>query len=489
MSKQQTIVILGGGTAGWMTANLLHLQLAKHGFKVLVIESPEIGIIGVGEGSTPQLKVFFDLLGITEQQWMPQCDATYKYGIRFNAWTEHKEAPNTYFHPFPASTDGHSAKAFLGATHYLRSGQPAAPHPDRYFLATYLATANKTPKLKNPSTAPPAVSYGYHFDSYKLGAYLKRHGEDQGIETMSATIASAQAEHGNILSLTTTDNTTITADWFFDCSGFNSILLQKTLHVPFESFSDHLYNDSAIATPTPCQGQELGQTEATALSAGWAWRIPLQSRIGNGYVFSSHYKSFAEAETEFCEHLGLDPDTASFRRIKMRVGQVAQHWSGNCVGVGLAQGFIEPLEATALHLVQETVTQFIGAFTAGNFTTRHQNQFNEVIKQRFLGVKDYITGHYVLNQRTDSRYWEDCRSTVKPTPSLNKIMACWASNGDLQQLLQEQGLAAYYPSISWYCLLSGYHTYQDSHLAQWQNDNTTVQEVARFLREQCALFA
>ena len=488
MLKQQTIVILGGGTAGWMTANLLHLQLAPQGFTIRVIESPDIGIIGVGEGSTPQLKVFFDLLGISEQEWMPQCDATYKYGIRFNAWTEHEHAPNTYFHPFPASTDGQSAKPFLKETHLLRSGQSAAPHPDRYFLTTYLAAANKSPALENKSNSLPATSYGYHFDSYKLGAFLKRFGEQQGIETISTTISSAHAEHGKILSLTTTSDEIIYGDWFFDCSGFSSLLLEKTLNVPFESFADSLFNDCAIATPTPCKACELGQTEATALSAGWAWRIPLQSRVGNGYVFSSKYKSFAEAEAEFCAHLDLNPAETSFRRIKMRVGQVTEHWSGNCIGVGLAQGFIEPLEATALHLVQETVTQFIGAFTAGEFTTRHRAQFNQVIKQRFSGVKDYITGHYVLNKRYSSEYWQDCRSKAIPTPALAKIIDCWKNNGDLQQHLQENGLAAYYPAISWYCLLSGYHTYLDAHLDLWQNDNTTLKQVEQYLQDQCALF-
>jgi len=489
MKKQQNIVILGGGTAGWMSANLLHLKLAQHSFKIRVIESPDIGIIGVGEGSTPQLKVFFDLLGISEQEWMPQCDATYKYGIRFNAWTEHKYAPNTYFHPFPANTDGQTAKAFLGATHLLRSGQAAAPHPDRYFLTNYLAAANKSPALKNDTNQSLSTSYGYHFDSYKLGAYLKRFGQQQGIETISTTIASANAEHGNILSLTTTTGEVICGDWFFDCSGFNSLLLQKTLNVPFESFADSLFNDCAIATPTSCKSHELGQTEATALAAGWAWRIPLQSRVGNGYVFSSKYKSFNDAESEFCEHLNLNPKETSFRRIKMQVGQVAKHWSGNCVGVGLAQGFIEPLEATALHLVQETVTQFIGAFIAGEFSTRHQTQFNQVIKNRFLGIKDYITGHYVLNGRYSSEYWQDCRSQAKHTPALAKIIDCWQSNGDLQQHLQDNGLAAYYPTISWYCLLSGYHTYRKADLELWQNDNKDLRTIEQFLQDQCALFA
>jgi 2-polyprenyl-6-methoxyphenol hydroxylase-like FAD-dependent oxidoreductase len=488
-NNQQHIIVLGGGTAGWMTANLLQQQLAPKGFVITVVESEDIGIIGVGEGSTPQLKVFFDILGIDEQQWMPQCDATYKHGITFHAWTTGESPlPHTYFHPFPSSLDNQTAGAFLRANHQTLHNQSAAPHPSQYFLAHHLTQQKRSPHLLERADTEVKTTYGYHFDSYKLGAFLKHYGTQQGIQTRTATIASVQQDERGISSLTTTDNNIITGDWFFDCSGFQSLLLQQTLGVEFESFAAHLFNDCAIATPTPCGIEEHPHTQATALRCGWAWRIPLQSRVGNGYVFSSRFCDFEEAEHELAQHLGLDKDSTSFRRIRMKVGQVKQHWYKNCVAVGLAQGFIEPLEATALHLVQETVTQFIGAFTAGQFSQHYQAQFNKVIRARFNGVKDYINGHYILNKQTGP-YWQACREKAKVTPHLQQIILCWQRGGDLHQLLTQLDLLAYYPTVSWYCLLSGYQHFPTLGLAKAELESEESKQIKMFLEQQAEAFS
>ena len=491
---KQIITVVGGGSAGWMTANLLHHQLHQHGFVIKVIESPSIPIIGVGEGSTPQLKVFFDILGIDESKWMAACDATFKHGIRFNGWTDlvHPQYDH-YFHPFPSNQDHNSGRYFLQQVHQMLAGQPAMPHPDPYFLTATLAQENKTPLHAHPELK---TSYGYHFDSVKLGQFLKAYGTGKGIELISTTIDSVEHQAQTITSVTDEQGNVYHSDWFFDCTGFTGKLIQETLGTEFIPYSDNLFNDRAVAIPTQRTDDEFPHTTATALACGWAWRIPLTSRIGNGYVYSSQYSSPEEAERVLRQHLNIDDKTPA-RHLSMKVGRLAQHWVGNTVAVGLSQGFIEPLEATALHLVQETVTQFIGAFCAGKFTNTYQAQFNATINARFEGVRDYIVAHYACNQLaqgkgmdiqpplssnlipSSKKYWADCRNKVHLSENLQAVLACWKNGGDLHQLLVDRKMQTFYPTLSWYSLLAGYR--QFSH--QQYQDNIQTKQIQSKLVE------
>ena len=459
MKKNKNIIVLGGGTAGWMSANLLHLKLAPLGYRITVIESDDIGIIGVGEGSTPQLKVFFDLLGIQEQDWMPKCDATYKYGIQFRHWCKpdpKRPFLDDYFHPFPASTDARTAIEFMHACHTMMQGYPAPVKPDPYFLTAYLTNKNIAPC--EISLNGGSCNYGYHFDSYKLGAFLADFGQKQGIKRCVDTIKDVKSCENGITVLHGKQQTQYHGELFFDCSGFQGLLLQQTLNVPFESFADNLLNDSAIAIPTKRETLEPMQTQATALSSGWAWRIPLTSRVGNGYVYSSHFIDKEAAEDELRNHLGIDKSPPA-RHLKMKVGQVSKHWHKNCVAVGLAQGFIEPLEATALHLVQETVVQFIGAYLAGKETLHFQDAFNDNIRSRFLGIKDYISAHYCASNRCDSKYWKEASQAKHRTAHLQQLMQLWQTGQDINAYLTTHKLHQYYPTMSWYCLFAGYQQF------------------------------
>ena len=459
MKNNKNIIVLGGGTAGWMSANLLHLKLAPLGYNITVIESDDIGIIGVGEGSTPQLKVFFDLLGIQESDWMPKCDATYKYGIQFRHWCKpdpKRAFLDDYFHPFPASTDPHTALDFMHACHTMLQGYPASVKPDPYFLTAYLSESNIAPSSR--SLRDTSCNYGYHFDSYKLGAFLAEFGQQQGIKRCIDTITDVETNHNGIAVLHGKEHSQYRGNVFFDCSGFQGVLLQQTLKVPFDSFAENLLNDSAVAIATPRTHTESMQTRATALSAGWAWHIPLTSRVGNGYVYSSQFIDATQAEDELREHLGID-HTQPARHLTMKVGQVSKHWYKNCVAVGLAQGFIEPLEATALHLVQETVVQFIGAYLAGKESMHFQDAFNENIQNRFAGIKDYITAHYCASNRSDSKYWQKASEAIHRTHHLQQIMQLWQSGQDINAYLTAHKLNQYYPTISWYCLLAGYQQF------------------------------
>ncbi len=457
-SKPLRVVILGGGTAGWMAASLMAKRWGDGGFQISVLESPDIGIVGVGEGSTPQLKAFFDVLDISEAEWMPRCNATYKAGIRFHNWTSHPGF-ESYFHPFPSEVDERTAPAFFCNSMARRRGQDVSAHPDRFFLATRLAQRKLAPL---PAHSFPFRSwYGYHFDSTLIGRFLREHSTARGVRYLEGTVARVeQAENGDIQALHTSDGRRIEGDFFIDSTGFRSLLLQTTLGVPFRSYSENLYNDSAVVAPTPADTDGISpQTTATALKAGWSWRIPLQNRVGNGYVYSSRYLDKDAAETEFRAHLKLDDSHPPLRHLSMRVGRVEQHWVRNCLAVGLSQGFIEPLEATALHLVQETVENFIRAFSAGGFDNTHQDAFNANINARFEGVRDYIVCHYKVNTRGDSEYWRDNARNDALSDSLRRILSCWVAGEDLGREVQHQQIERYYASASWHCLLGGYGVY------------------------------
>ena len=457
LAKNKSIVIVGGGTAGWMAANLMAKSWQHLDFTIRLVESPDIGIIGVGEGSTPQLKGFMDFLGVKESEWMPLCNATYKNGIQFVNWST-KPGFEHYFHPFPAQTDDYSAPAFFHNSFVRRKGIDVEGHPDHFFLATYLAKHKLSPIPAH--NFPFDTNYGYHFDSSLLGKFLATKATEFGVLHSQGTINEVKLHlNGDIESVITKAGETITADIFIDCTGFSSLLLQQHLKVPFKSFESNLFNDSAVVLPTE-QNQQIGsQTISTAMKNGWAWEIPLTKRNGNGYVYSAAYCSADEAETELRAKLGLLDADVQARHLKMKVGRVEQHWLRNCVAVGLSQGFIEPLEATALHLVQETVQGFIESYQKGDFSNQYQAEFNHSINARFDAVRDYIVGHYRINSRTDSQYWLDNANNNELSPSLIAILQCWMKGDNLTDELERQKIDNYYPSISWHCLLAGYGLY------------------------------
>jgi len=468
------LLILGGGTAGWMAANMLNHYLGSKSasnlnqqtWQITLVESPQIGIIGVGEGSTPQLKKFFDLLGIDESEWMPASHATFKNGISFINWSEHTEK-NRYFHPFPSPFDRQTASAFLYHCQMRSRGMDVPINPDDFFLSAKLAKLNLSPK---PVTGKPqiALNYAYHFDSAKLGEFLSQRAIKHGVTHISGKMESAlQAKDSSIRAIKLASGEILDADLFIDATGFNSLLLQGVLEEPFDSFDSNLFNNKAVAIASPKQDIIASETKATALSAGWAWQIPLTNRSGNGYVYSDRYISAAKAEQELRNHIAanVDADTNikvsqnEAKHINMKVGQVNRHWHKNVVAVGLSQGFIEPLEATALHLVQETIQKLAHSLLDPAFSSeqeRIKRVFNEYIKKRFNGVRDYIVCHYHMNSRTSSQYWVDNRENKSISPQLAEVIETWRSKKEITPVLEKHQMTQYYPVISWYCLLAGY---------------------------------
>lgn len=472
-------VIVGGGTAGWMTALLLAKQMAEPAaatvrpVQISLLEAPEIGIIGVGEGSTPSLKRFFQQLNIPDSEWMPACQATYKTSIRFCNWSETVRDGVTqaqqYSHPFLSQLDVHSELAFYSNCFKRRCGLAVETDPARFLLNGWLAERGLAPLA--PAHFPFRLEYGYHFDSALLGQFLRQKAQALGVHYQALTINHVEQWPDGCIRAVAGLNAAqqlmrIEADFFIDCSGFQAMLLQKTLQVPFQSFQDNLFNDAAVVLPTAALADLPVETTATALSNGWAWQIPLRQRTGNGYVYSSAFISREAAERELRTHLGLSDDVPA-RHLQMRIGQVSQHWHKNCLAVGLSQGFIEPLEATALHLVQTTVESFIDCILSNHYLQRAdfanqqlaQQHFNAAISNRFERVRDYIVAHYKLNNRNDSEYWRHNRAHHQLSESLLQLLDVWYRRGNLAQEIERQQLDCHFGTTSWHCLLAGYQVF------------------------------
>ncbi len=480
-----TIVILGGGTAGWMAANLFAHRWQDKDVAIKLVESPDVGIIGVGEGSTPTLKRFFEMLAIDESEWMPRCHATYKVNIKFNGWSP-QSGINSYSHPFPTQVDSFNTRSFLVNTLTRRMGLETTINPEKFLLNGLLAEQGKGPQASE--NFPFKIEYGYHFDSQLLGEFIAERAQHRGVNYQQAHIKSViRADNGDIQSLLTEQGENISGDFFVDCTGFASVLMQKTLDVPFKSYKDNLFNDSAVVMPTAMTETIPVETESTALSAGWCWKIPLTNRFGNGYVYSSDFINSEQAELEFRQHLNVLDDQQACRHLKMKVGSLSEHWSHNCIALGLSQGFIEPLEATALHLVQISTEIFMQKFEQGQFSNQYQPEYNQLVGERFERVRDYIVAHYKLNTRTDSDYWRANRDNDHLSESLIQLLNVWFKREDLTAEIERQNISTHFDTVSWHCLLSGYGAYPPLHPNQPGKGDLYVEKNVQSFLNGCSL--
>lgn len=480
-----SITILGGGTAGWMAACIFNRRWPD--CRIKLVESSAIGIIGVGEGSTPQMKAFFDQVGISEAEWMPRCKATYKLGIGFEGWSN-RAGHEAYFHPFPTELDTHTAARFFYATRQRRAGLDVPAHPDQFLLPGRLAARKLGPE--GPPNFPFELSYGYHFDSGLVGEMLREVATGRGIEWLDTKIARVEVDGaGRIAALIGEDGGRHEADFFVDASGFRAMIIEEALGVQHLGFGDNLFNDSAVVLPTevPEEGLECA-TRAIAMKAGWRWSIPLTHRTGNGYVFSSRYVDPVDAEAELREALGVGEDVEA-RHLKMRCGRVTESWASNCLAIGLAQGFLEPLEATALHIVLATVESFVAAVDKGGLDEDTRLGFNAQIARRYEGIRDYIVCHYRTALRDDTDYWRDATGHDHLSDSLKSIMTIWFTGGDLTAEVQRQRIQNYYNAVSWHCMLAGYGNFPEDGRLKPPGDDVAIVDmdaVERFL-EGCAM--
>lgn len=415
----KSVVILGGGTAGWMTAAALARFVVSDNTKVTLVESETIGTVGVGEATIPHIRVFNELLGIDEAAFMKQTHATYKLGIRFSGWGNKQ---SNYYHPFGDHGFPIDGIAFhhywLGAKH---SGIDLQSF-DSFSMANVLA---REKKFTYPSADPDHVlstfSYAYHIDASAYAAFLRSYSEGKGVKRIEGEVTSIvkNSETGFVESLMLASGISVEGDLFIDCSGFRSRILGQELGVEFESWKHWLPCDSAVAVPTESETEILPYTRSTAKKAGWCWQIPLVHRMGNGLVFSSEFTNSQDAKDELWGNLTAKP-LRDPTLIKFEAGIRKKSWEKNCIAIGLACGFLEPLESTSIYLIEVAILKLLELFPVDTNLVIEEQEFNRQMENEYLKIRDFIILHYAINQRSED-FWRYCANMSLPLSLQEKI--------------------------------------------------------------------
>lgn len=417
--ERQRVVIVGGGTAGWMTAAAL-AKLLPGRCDIRLIESEEIGIVGVGEATLPHIRAFNERLGIREADFMARTRATFKLGIEFRDWGK---IGDSYVHPF--GTFGRS-RGEVDFHHYWTRlkliGADVPPIGDLSFACT-MARMNR---FELPSTDPASLSstfgYAYQFDATLFAPYLRSVAETLGVRRTEGMVVDVtrDGESGDIASVTSRDGEVIEGDLFIDCSGFRSLLLGGAIQEPFEDWSHWLPADRAMAMPCRTRTEVTPYTSAIAMPAGWRWRIPLQHRTGNGYVYSSAFLSDDDAARAL-EAAVEGERIAPPRPLRFRAGRRGRSWAHNCVAIGLASGFLEPLESTSIYLVQAAITALIELFPEPRVSNVDRDEFNRIIDFEYDRIRDFLILHYHATTRDDSPFWDYVRTMPVPDSLVEKM--------------------------------------------------------------------
>jgi tryptophan halogenase len=419
MTTPLKIVIVGGGTAGWMSAAALASQTDRRQCEVTLIESDAIGTVGVGEATLPQMKDFNDRIGIIESDMMQKTNATFKLGIEFVDWGYEGAS---YIHPFGAFGKRIGGVDFL--QQWVRAGQQQAVGSIEDYC--YAIQACRETRFDFPvdeqSEINSTYAYAYHLDASLYAAFLREFSESKGVDRIEGKVVGVGRDNqtGNIQSVRLESGATVAGDYFIDCSGFRSLLLGETLGIPFEDWSEWLVCDRAAAVPSERTEPVLPYTRSTARAAGWQWRIPLQHRTGNGYVFCSNYISDDEACASLLDNL----DGAALgepRVLRFKAGRRKTSWHGNCIGVGLSSGFLEPLESTSIYLIQVAIMNLVNLFPGKQPDPALVDEFNRLVDFEYDRVRDFLILHYHLNQRDDSALWRYCREMPVPDSLQEKI--------------------------------------------------------------------
>lgn len=410
------IVIAGGGTAGWMTAALLKKVLQQR-VEIQLVESEEIGIIGVGEATIPPIQTFNSVLGLNEPEFLRETKATIKMAIRFDNW---KQQGDSYYHTFgaPGTTIGFSA-----FQHYwLRAQKQGLNTPIWDYDLNYLCCEAGVFGKFDSKDPLYQVPYAYHFDSALYGRYLRKISEQAGVVRTEGKIREVRlnADSGFVEALLMENGSEIQGDLFIDCSGMRGLLTQGALQTGYEDWSHWLPCDRALAVPSERFEKTLPYTRSIAHKAGWQWRIPLTHRNGNGLVYSSHHLSDDEATTILLSNL----DSAALaepKPIKFKTGRTLQQWNKNVIAVGLSSGFLEPLESTSIHLIQSAIVRLLKHFPNAGISQTQVDEYNRDSKHEYETVRDFIILHYHLNERDDSEFWRYLRNMPIPERLAHKI--------------------------------------------------------------------
>lgn len=412
MKLIKKLVIAGGGTAGWMAAALLAKTMGKN-IEITLVESDDIPTVGVGEATIPPLLRFHEILGIDEREFMAKVNGTFKLGISFENW---REKGHKYIHSFGYAGKDCWACSFV---HFWLAGKARGidyPYAD-YCAELLAAYEGKFAILPNHR-----MNYAYHMDAGRYARYLRELSEKNGATRREGKIEKVNIDEqtGHIKSLTLKSGEVIEGDFFIDCTGFRALLIEQSLHAGFEDWSHWLPCNRALAVQTESVSEPLPYTRSIAHDAGWQWRIPLQNRVGNGLVYSSHFYSDSQAEKVLMEN--LEGRTINQPKpIQFRTGTRRKHWHKNCLALGLASGFLEPLESTSIHLVQKSLIRFVQLFPSAGVNASDVDEFNRQTKFDIERIRDFIILHYKVTNRTDSEFWRYCKNMSVPATLQQKI--------------------------------------------------------------------
>jgi tryptophan halogenase len=426
----QKVVILGGGTAGWMSALFLSRAFnrgERRSLEITLVESTDLGTIGVGESTIPTLRRTMSGLGLDEGEMMLACSASFKLGIRFANWST-QPAPDTYWHMF---VDRPPLREGLPAWHaWLKERREGSREPfaDRCVEAVDLCHKNKAPKRIGSASFVGPAAYAYHLDAGLLGNYLKQKSISAGVRHVVDNVVDvAHDEGGDIRALITATAGSLDGDLFIDCSGFRGRLINQAQGEPFESFADCLFCDRALATTVPLAADAPVQpfTSSMAMGAGWIWDIPLYDRRGVGYVYASAFCSDAQAETELLSYLRVNEHDRPIRKLRMRVGRTRSPWVGNCVAIGLSGGFVEPLEATGIFTIEVGLQQLWENFPNGDFNPVLRDRYNRTMRCYYDDIRDFLVLHYCLTRRQDTEFWRTNHIHPAVPDSLRQKLEAW----------------------------------------------------------------
>ena len=428
------VVIVGGGTAGWMAAAALS-RLRHNGYtSITVVESDEIGIVGVGEATIPPILTYNDMLGLDEREVLRATQGTYKLGIEFVNWGR---LGDVYLHPF--GSYGRNMEAIPFHQFWLKFHPLGLAAPIAEYNVT--AVAAKLNRFHHPhpdrSTVMNSLAYAFHFDASLYGRFLRSYSEARGVKRVEGKIVEVRQREpdGFIEAVVLADGKSVSGDLFIDCSGFRGLLIEQTLHSGYQDWSHWLPCDRAVAVPSESVKPLLPYTRCTAHTAGWQWRIPLQHRVGNGHVYCSRFISDDEAAATVLKNLE-GPALADPRPLKFITGRRRKSWNRNCVALGLAAGFLEPLESTSIYLIQSGIARLLSLFPDRTFNAIEVEEYNRLTDLQMEQIRDFIILHYKLTQRDDSPFWRHCAAMEVPQ-SLTRKMDLFRRRGRLVRYQDE----------------------------------------------------
>ncbi|WP_375419840.1 tryptophan halogenase family protein [uncultured Sphingomonas sp.] len=449
------IVIVGGGTAGWMSAAYLARKLSHLPISITVVDSAAIGTVGVGEATVPAIRDFLAAVELGEPDVLAATEGTIKYGIRFVDWGG---PGHSFFHPFGL----YGVPARGVAFHHYWLKMRAAGHDlplSRYCVATQLAERGLfLPPTDRPVNDLGVFNFALHFDASKFAAMLRRLSVANGVEHIDAQIEDfdRDPENGRLVAVRTADGQTIAGDLWVDCSGFRSLLLGEAMAVPFVDWQHWLPCDRAIALPCRAAGPHKPMTTATARPAGWQWHIPLQHRVGNGHVYCSAFMSDEDAERTLRDNLEGEV-IAEPNRLRFATGHRARFWEGNVVGVGLSAGFLEPLESTSIVLIQSALERLVALFPAHDMDPRLATTYNRQSLLEFERLRDFLVLHYLRNRRIGEPFWDAMREIALPHGLQERIDA-WQAGGEFVRREWDT-----FQDPSWLSMYAGFGDLPDRH--------------------------